>query len=274
MLLSQRHPVFYSISVWEKRVRRYVRWILQAGKYARRKGSELPVRVKSHQSVLIRQLGDSDIRLQIHKVQNLSIAAPCIDGVLIRPGETLSFWRLVGRTTARRGFKEGMVLSNGEVKSGVGGGLCQLANLLFWMALHSPLNVTERHHHSFDPFPDDGRVIPFGTGASVFYNYIDLELTNNTPYTFQFKVWLTDKHLKGELRSSEELPSSYHVFEKKQLFTIEEGRYYRSNEIWRNVIERITGKEVREEHLFSNHSLVKYMPSPDILDAAQSSTHG
>ncbi|MFJ8513275.1 VanW family protein [Lysinibacillus xylanilyticus] len=51
-----------------------------------------------------------------------------------------------------------------KVKTGVGGGICQLANLLYWMALHTPLIVTERHHHSFDPFPDSGRTLPFGSG--------------------------------------------------------------------------------------------------------------
>jgi vancomycin resistance protein VanW len=42
------------------------------------------------------------------------------------------------------------------------------------MAIHSPLVVVERSNHSFDPFPDDGRGLPFGSGAEIFYNYIDL----------------------------------------------------------------------------------------------------
>lgn len=260
MLLSQRHPVLYFLSVWEKRIRRYIRCGIFFTRYARKRGTELPVKVKSHQSVLIRRLGTSNLELQLNKIRNLEIAAPCVDGILIGPGETFSFWRLVGRATAKRGFQKGMFLSNGEVKSGIGGGLCQLANLLFWMALHSPLDVTERHHHSFDPFPDDGRVIPFGTGASVFFNYIDLQFTNNTHATFQFKVWLTDRHLKGELRSSEESPYSYHVFERNHRFSIEGQQWYRSNEIWRTVVDRKTGQIIREEHLFSNHSLVKYKP--------------
>lgn len=48
-----------------------------------------------------------------------------------------------------------MQLSRGEVVRGVGGGLCQLANLLYWMSLHTPLEIAERHQHSFDPFPDE-----------------------------------------------------------------------------------------------------------------------
>ena len=81
-----------------------------------------------------------------------------------------------------------MQLSQGKVTVGVGGGLCPLANLIHWMGLHSPLQLTERHHHSFDPFPDEGRVLPFGSGASLFYNYVDLRFRNPTDQTLQLMV--------------------------------------------------------------------------------------
>ena len=57
---------------------------------------------------------------------------------MIRPGETFSFNKLVGNCTRGAGFVEGMRLSNGQASPGVGGGICQLANLLHWMVLHSP----------------------------------------------------------------------------------------------------------------------------------------
>lgn len=37
-----------------------------------------------------------------------------------------------------------MELSKGEVQKGVGGGICQASNLLYWPSLHSPLTATER----------------------------------------------------------------------------------------------------------------------------------
>ena len=58
------------------------------------------------------------------------------------------------KLTARKGYVDGMRLSNGEARPGVGGGICQLANLVHWMVLHSPLTVTERSEHSFDTFPE------------------------------------------------------------------------------------------------------------------------
>jgi len=257
LLLSQRHPLLYFLSVWEKRIRRMLRWLF-SGPYALQRAEPLPVRVKRHRSVLIKRLGDSDMRLQYNKIVNLELAAPCIDGVLVRPGETFSFWRLVGRTTVRRGFKEGMVLKGGRVDADIGGGLCQLANLVLWLGLHSPLTLTERHHHSFDPFPDSGRVLPFGSGCSVFYNYLDLQFRNDTDYTFQFSIRVGRRYLLGELRASAMPPCSYHVFERNHEFTFEGGRPYRSNEIWRRVIDRRTGDTVREELLWKNHSRVMY----------------
>jgi len=261
MLLSQRHPLFYFLSVREKQLRRRLRWEF-SGPFARRRAPALPVRVRRHRSLLIKHLGDSDMWLQHNKVDNLSLAAPCIDGVVVRPGQTLSLWRLVGRPDARRGFKPGMVLRQGEVMPDVGGGLCQLGNLILWLGLHSPLTLTERHHHSFDPFPDSGRVLPFGSGCSLFYNYLDLQFRNDTPLSFQFLVRVGRRYLLGELRASGLPPFSYHVFERNHRFTIEEGRPFRSNELWRRVVSRRTGHTVREELLWANHSLVKY-PLPD-----------
>lgn len=213
---------------------------------------------KKHQSLLRRRLGNSDPQLQENKVKNLAIACPTIDGILIKPGETFSFWRCLGEATAAKGYHEGMQLSRGEVVRGVGGGLCQLANLLYWMALHTPLEVVERHHHSFDPFPDENRVLPFGSGAGVFYNYIDLRFHNPTDMTFQIDLWLTDEHLKGTIRSDRETPHTYHVFEKDHRFIYQADKNYRENEIWRRVVDRRTGNTVREELLVRNHAEVKY----------------
>lgn len=218
-------------------------------------------RVKKHQSVLIRKLGDSDVQLQYNKVVNLKIASKKVDGILIKPGEVFSLCRLVGLTSKRKGYLPGMELSFGEAKAGVGGGLCQIANLIYWMVLHSPLDVIERHHHSFDPFPDDGRVLPFGSGATIFYNYLDLRVKNNTPYTFQINLWFSEKCLEGELRIDTELDYSYHVYELNHKFLKINDEFYRSNEIWRNKISKFTGGEVLEHELITkNFALVKYIP--------------
>lgn len=180
-------PLVYKLRILQLRVKRtssnfFVNFAKERSVY------QLPHVIKRHQSLLRRKLGASDPKLQENKITNLRIALQSMNGIVIKPGETFSFWHLIGKPTTRKGYIEGLLLSQGEVKTGIGGGLCQLANLLFWLALHTPLEIKERHHHSFDPFPDEHRVLPFGSGASVFFNYIDLRFYNPTHHPFQFQV--------------------------------------------------------------------------------------
>lgn len=250
-------PFAYTLRVHQLRWSRSLR--NQFSTFAtQRSESPLPQVMKRHQSLLRRKLGSSNPRLQENKITNLGIAISRMNGVVIHPGETFSYWKLVGKPSKRKGYIEGLQLSRGEVRTGVGGGLCQLANLLYWLALHSPLEVAERHHHSFDPFPDDHRVLPFGSGASVFYNYVDLRFHNSTSQPFQFNLWLTDEHLKGTLNCGEEWPYAYHIEERNHQFHVKDGKNYRENEIWRRVVDKKTGLTMTEELLVHNYSEVKY----------------
>ena len=186
-LLSQRHPFLYFLSVNARRSKRILEWTFGNKTFAKvlRENNVLEHRVKKHQSLLIRKLGDSDMQLQYNKITNLKLAAKEISGIFIKPGETFSFCKLVGLPTEKKGYLMGMELSFGKARPGIGGGICQIANLLNWLVLHSPLTIVEKSQHSFDPFPDEGRVLPFGSGAAIFYNYIDYQFTNNTDKTFQ-----------------------------------------------------------------------------------------
>ena len=257
--ISSYHPALYSLRVWQKQQARHLRDWPQRRSFARETQSEtLPHVLKRHQSLLNRKMGESDPQLQLNKIVNLRLAREHIDGILIRPGETFSFWRLVGDANAAKGYLPGMRLSRGEVKVGVGGGLCQFGNLLLWMAWHSPLVVSERHHHSFDPFPDQGRVLPFGSGCSLFFPYLDLRLHNPTNSTFQFRIWLDETHFRGMLVSDELWPHTFHVHEREHSFVRQNDKNYRSNEIWRRLTDRVTGNTVGEEMLVKNFAEVKY----------------
>ena len=238
--------------------RRWSDWRTGVRFAAEQGSSPLPVRLIHHRSLLLRRLGDTDPQLQHNKVVNLRLAVPSLHGLLVRPGETLSIWRRVGRPSAERGYLDGVQLSQGRVTVGVGGGLCQLANLIHWMALHCPLELVERHHHSFDPFPDAGRVLPFGSGASLFYNYVDLRFRNPTAQTLQLLVWLDETHLCGELRAEELPPVAYHVRESDHHFEHCGDQTYRCNRLWQQQLDRRSGELVNERLLYANRSLVMY----------------
>lgn len=264
--LSHRKPWIYQLATGVYRLKRHLEWWTSGRTYPSARNSDsLPYRADRHSSLLIRKLGDSDPQLQLSKITNLKIAVSHLDGVLIRPGETFSFCKLVGKPTRRRGFVEGLELCRGEARRGVGGGICQIANLLHWLVLHSPLTVVERSQHSFDPFPDEGRIIPFGTGAAIFYNYVDYQFENRTPWTFQIRLWLTEKTLEGDLRCSEELEHKYRVIEKNHAFLKIGGRFYRTNEIWRKKTRKCESVAESETLITRNFALLKYEPA-DFLE--------
>ena len=270
-LFCQLCPLTYRISVEKCIALRRLRDACSPTCLASQRQAEpLPVVLYRHSSLIRRRLGNVDMRLQENKAVNLSIAAPLVNGVLIRPGETFSFWRLVGRPTARRGFREGLTISTGRTSSGVGGGMCQFTNLIHWMVLHTPLTITEHHHHDgMDLFPDYGRQIPFGTGTSIVFNYLDYRFRNDTDATFQLLTWVDGEYLRGELLCNRTLPLRYHIHARDERFVREGDTVYREGEVWRVTVDARTGRKVAEELLRRNHARVLYdTVGLDIQEAA------
>ncbi len=242
--------------------RRYVHWYLSRTTKFAYKCSPSPLQyiIAKHQTPLYRQLRDVDMRLQENKVVNLKLATTKLHGLILKPGETFSLWRLVGKPTKRKGYKEGMVLSNGTFQAGIGGGLCQLSNLIYWMTLHTSLTVTERWRHTHDVFPDVNRTQPFASGATIVYNYVDLQVRNNTSDDYQLLVWLDKTHLHGEWRSNRTCEKRYEVYESHHQINHEWwGGYTRNNIIRRKVYD---GKEnlINDEFITENHAIMMYEP--------------
>ncbi|MBX3113871.1 MAG: VanW family protein [Fimbriimonadaceae bacterium] len=128
-------------------------------------------------------------RLQLGKIQNLRIALRKIDGICIPAGETFSFWRQIGRATKQRGFKPGRELREGCIIPSVGGGLCQISNALYDLALQAGCRIDERHPHT--------QVIPGSAAdrerdATVAWNHIDLRFTPQSPLWIRAKLTQTE----------------------------------------------------------------------------------
>lgn len=258
-LFCQLSPTAYRISVEKNRMQRRLKDMIMKKAFAKQKGQPLPVMIYRHGSLIRRTLGNVDPRLQENKATNLAIAAPKVSHILIRPGETFSFWKLVGNTTAKKGYQEGLVLKGGQSDSGVGGGMCQFTNLIHWMVLHSDLEIVEHHHHDgFDLFPDFGRQVPFGTGTSIFYNYLDYRFYNGTDRIYQLVVTVDAAYLRGELRCSEPVEFSYHIETEKEKFVREDGIVYRTGEVYRSKVDKKTGETVEKQLLRKNHARVMY----------------
>ena len=124
------------------------------------------------------------------------------------------------------------MIKQGKPDRGIGGGLCQLSNLIHWIILHTPFEITEHHHHdNVDLFPDFGRQVPFGVGTSISYNYLDYRFKNTTDQTFQLIVYTDEKYLNAELRAEKPLTVKYHIESRNEHFSQENGAWYRNSEV-------------------------------------------
>ena len=256
---KQRSPIRQILGKEYFILKRKFDWFFGKKKWSKTKQSKLLENsVFQHKSMILRPLKDVDMYLQENKRTNLEIAISHIDRIIIKPGETFSIWKLVGRPTKKKGYLEGLVLNQGKIRKDTGGGLCQIGNLLFWTFAHSPLTITERYRHSFDVFPDINRKVPFGAGATLSYNYIDLQVKNETDNTFQLKLWLDKTHLNVELYSKLTVDKKYRVEERNHLIKQQFwGGYSRHNQIFKiEMGEGIT----TEKLLVENHAIMMYRP--------------
>lgn len=259
-LFCEISPLTYWISKGKCIVWRTIRDFLNGTRFSYKKSDfTLPVLIYRHNSLIRRVLGNTAVELQENKAVNLAIAAPKVNGIIIKPRETFSFWELVGPDSRKNGYKEGLTISNGKPSRGIGGGLCQFTNLIHWMVLHSELTIVEHHHHDgFDLFPDFKRQIPFGTGTSIVYNYLDYRFVNNTDRTYQLLVWCDDVYLCGELRSDLPQDKSYHIHAENEFFSKESGIVYRNGVVYRDTIDKKTGICISRDVIRRNHAKVMY----------------
>ena len=259
MLLSERFPVLYPVSVAAHRSARRIEWLLNGGRPPAPDPSiSTDYVIARHSSPIYRRLAGVDMQLQENKRKNMALAIRSLDGRLLRPHEELSFWQCIGPPSARRGFLPGLVLENGHMSVDVGGGLCQLSNLIYWLLLHSPLEVTERHHHGYDVFPDSGRLLPFGSGATVFYNYVDLRFRNPTGFCIRLHLWLTEDELHGQLKADRLPEVAFHVHEEGHRFFRDGARWFRENRLYQVAVDRRSGQEVGRRLVAANRSPVMY----------------
>ena len=137
-LFCELSPFTYRLSMEKEILKRHVQDLLHKTQFAvERTEASFPVLVYRHNSLIRRRLGNVNMQLQENKATNLALAVKHINGLVIRPGETFSVWKLIGRTTKRKGYKEGLTIAKGQPSQGIGGGLCQLSNLIHWLVLHT-----------------------------------------------------------------------------------------------------------------------------------------
>lgn len=258
-LFCDINPTCYKISIKKENLKRDIKDFFSHEVISKNRTKEkLKNQVFSHSSDMIKRGEGIDPVLQENKAINIKLACRKINGIIICPGESFSFWRTVGKLTAKKGFKDGRILKYNKLIAGIGGGLCNLANTVHILILHSPLEVTEFHSHSDALAPDEGKRVPFSAGTSVSYNHVDYRFKNNTNQKIQLLTWCEGDILHAELRSEKEFPWTYRLIEENHHFSKEGEKYYRISKIYKEIIDRKTSEVIRRELVLDNHSEVMF----------------
>ena len=103
-LFCEISPLTYAISEHKEIAKRHLKNMLSKEVIARAYYDEKLPHVIAHQSShLIKRGKGIDPTLQQNKAENIRLACKELNGLIIRPGETFSFWLTVGPTTKQRG---------------------------------------------------------------------------------------------------------------------------------------------------------------------------
>lgn len=268
--MSLKDLLPYPVRVELARMKRLPAWVLERGQMARRRApaGAFDAMLAAHGSPLRREGLVHDEALQRGKEKNVARAAELLDGVVVGSCGVFSYHHVVGRPSRLRGFAVGLELHDAKPARGVGGGCCQVSNLLYWLALAGGMKIVERHRHALDLFPDAGRTVPFGCGATVFYNYADLRFENPLPCAVRVGLWIEDGFLRGELRAEAAVPWRVEIREEGHRFFREGDAWMRENRIRRRFLLP-GGGVLRDEEIAHNVARVLYEPpAAEIVEAA------
>jgi vancomycin resistance protein YoaR len=132
-----------------------------------------------------------------NRIHNVQLVARLVDDKLIAPGATFSFNGTTGERSVEKGFLEAPVIVNGELQTGVGGGVCQVSTTVFNAAYEAGLRITARTNHSLYISH-----YPLGRDATVNYPDTDLKFVNDTPHWLLLRTWVGPSSLTVVLYGS------------------------------------------------------------------------
>jgi vancomycin resistance protein YoaR len=119
------------------------------------------------------------------RLHNVSLVADLIDGALVAPGARFSFNATTGERNAAKGFEEAPVIINGELESGIGGGVCQVSTTVFNAAFEAGLSIEKRTNHALYISH-----YPLGRDATVNYPDLDLVFRNDTDHWLLLRTFV------------------------------------------------------------------------------------
>lgn len=204
---------------------------------------------------------------------NIEKAASYLNGLVIAPGQTVSFNQIVGPRTAERGFVMAPVIRDDELEPGLGGGTCQVASTVHAAVVYGALDVLARRSHS-----RPSGYAPLGLDATVIWGEVDLKFKNpyDTPlivHAFlptrsKLRVELLGREPPGKVEHTYAVVRSHDFYRRvwtkpfvKEGKTIKRQRGIKGYDVVSSVKMTLPNGEVRElRHYYS-----EYRPVPEVF---------
>ena len=123
-----------------------------------------------------------------NRISNVKKACALLDGLILIPGQTLSFNDTLGERTEANGWLPATAYADGEVRQEYGGGICQVSSTLYNAVLYSNLEIVDRSCHQFQV-----GYLPWGMDATVSWGGPDFKFRNNADYPIKIHAWVDEE---------------------------------------------------------------------------------
>lgn len=256
--VTERFPWLLPIRQAQRKIFFYAGMHLDKNKYAAtQKARTLPYEIFETSSLMLNQNSGFDMQYQFNKAHNLRLAAKKIDKLLIRPGEVFSFCYTTRYADKKEPYRDGLSLVNGQITGEYGGGLCQFSNMLYWIFLHTPLTIVERHGHEVEAIPPTDAEYLAGIDATIAEGWLDLKVKNDTAHTYQLVIEFDTDTMYGKILSDGEKCFDYEIYNQSLRYVRENEKVVEKSVVMRKRTSRFNGTS-EDETLYENNCIIDY----------------
>ena len=164
---------------------------------------------------------------------NLRKACELLDGLVLQPGQELSYNKALGPRTKELGWLPAPAYSGTKLVDSPGGGICQVSSTLYLASVYSELTIVERHNHGYPV-----SYIPLGMDATVSWGFADLKIRNDSPMPVKIQAEESDGYVRISILGTE--TRDYNV---EMSYTVG-GRYVRT---YMSKIDKESGEVISKD---------------------------